>query len=165
MPGPVQWDQRLVDAWRRCFPIRNRIEHRAENDDRQIERKHGRLPPAVTSLARRTRFLKLTLARPGTFSALTELPTRPSRRQTQERIASIAWAMRTTALAAMRNTNNQLTSASDAGSERVHPCTVKNHRSGTAIPRLADASQQQVHLLSALSAECQKEQHADDAGC
>ncbi|WP_456685445.1 hypothetical protein, partial [Bradyrhizobium sp. P5_C11_2] len=85
-------------------------------------------------------------------------------RQYQERIASIAWAIRTTALAAMRNTNNQLMSASDPGSERVHRCTVKTHRSGTAIQRLADASQQHVHPLSALSAECQKEQRADDAG-
>jgi len=65
----------------------------------------------------------------------------------------------------MISTSNQLTSASNAGSERAHPCTVKNHRSGTAIQRLADVSRQQEHPQSALSAECQKEQRADDAGC
>ena len=155
----------LVDTWPRCTPTRKRIEHRSENDDRQIERKHDRFPPALTSLGRRGQVLELTLSRLGTFSALTELPTKPSHGQLQERIASIAWAIRTTALAAMRNTNNQLTSASDPGSERIHPCTVKTDRLGTAIPRLADASQQQVRLLSVLPAERQKEQRADDASC
>ena len=155
----------LIDSWRRHILTRKRFEHRSENDDRQIERKHDRIPPAVTTLACRARFLKLTLARLGTFSAHTELPTKPSHGHLQERIASIAWAIRTTALAAMRNTNNQLTSASDPGSERVHPCTVKTDRLGTAIPRFADASQQQVRLLSVLPAERQKEQRADDASC
>lgn len=52
----------------------------------------------------------------------------------QERRASIAWAIKTAALAAMSTTSSQvITLTSVLGVERAHPCTVKSKQSKLLI--------------------------------
>jgi hypothetical protein len=82
----------------------------------------------------------------------------------QERIASIAWAIRIATLTAITITSSQvITFVSSHGVERAQPRTVKNNPPATLIRRWGEVSTQLLRPLSALSAKCEQEKNTNNA--